>query len=88
MNPVILSEYDSVFCAVEECDLHVRPEHPQVRGWGNWAVLASGMIIGRRRFQGRLLCDRCATLAENTQQKGAGRLIGSRANLFKVEGKS
>jgi hypothetical protein len=63
MNTVIVSEYDSVFCAVEECDLHVRPEDPQVRGWGNWAVFANGLIIGRRRIEDRILCDRCACLA-------------------------
>jgi len=60
MSTVLRAEDDSVFCAEPDCDLHVRPGDPYVHGWGNWAQFSNGLIIGRRKIEGRLLCDRCA----------------------------
>src|SRR5450631_2330478 len=42
------------------CGLHVRMGDPGVRGEGNWAELACGVIIGRLIVQGAFLCDGCA----------------------------
>jgi hypothetical protein len=61
MSEEILTEYDSIFCANATCILHVRPGDPNVQGSGNWAQLADGTIVGRRRVDAIMLCDRCAT---------------------------
>jgi hypothetical protein len=53
-------EYDSIFCANSGCLLHVRPGDSNVRGSGNWAQLEDGTILGRRRVESTMLCDRCA----------------------------
>jgi hypothetical protein len=55
-----LTEYDSIFCANSGCLLHVRPGDSNVRGSGNWAQLDDGTILGRRRVEATMLCDRCA----------------------------
>ena len=55
-----LTEYDSIFCANTGCVLHVRPGDPNVHGSGNWAQFEDGTIIGRRRVESTMLCDRCA----------------------------
>ena len=60
MSEEALTEYDSIFCANAGCVLHVRPGDPNVRGSGNWAEFADGTIIGRRRVESTMLCDRCA----------------------------
>lgn len=60
MPGAILTEFDSVFCANPGCLLHVRPGDENVRGSGNWAELADGIIVGRRRVDAVMLCDRCA----------------------------
>lgn len=52
-------ESGNVFCNNPACDLHVRAGDPGVRGFGNWAVLASGLTIGRGLYHGVYLCDRC-----------------------------
>jgi hypothetical protein len=56
----MLGEYDSSFCANAGCVLHVRPGDANVRGTGNWAELADGVLIGRQRIDAVMLCDRCA----------------------------
>ena len=53
-------DYDSVFCANTGCVLHVRPGDVNVKGNGNWAETADGVIIGRRRVGAVVLCDQCA----------------------------
>jgi hypothetical protein len=60
MTAVHLAEYESTFCANAGCVLHVRPGDANVRGSGNWAQLADGTILGRRRVDTMMLCDRCA----------------------------
>lgn len=55
-------EYDAMFCANTGCDLHVRPGDPNVHGSGNWAQFEDGTVIGRRRIESTMLCDRCANL--------------------------
>jgi hypothetical protein len=59
----MLAEFDAIFCANPGCILHVRPGDPQVHGSGNWAQLSDGTIIGRRRVELTMLCDRCAARA-------------------------
>jgi hypothetical protein len=56
-----LTEYDSIFCANANCILHVRPGDANVQGSGNWAQLEDGTVVGRRRVDAIMLCDRCAT---------------------------
>ena len=53
-------EYDSVFCANTGCALHVRPGDVIVKGNGNWAETADGVITGRQRAGTIMLCDQCA----------------------------
>jgi hypothetical protein len=53
-------EYDSVFCANTGCVLHVRPGDVNVKGNGNWAETADGVITGRQRVGTIILCDLCA----------------------------
>jgi hypothetical protein len=60
MTEEVLTEYDSIFCANPTCVLHVRPGDGNVQGSGNWAQLADGIIVGRRRVEAIMLCDRCA----------------------------
>lgn len=60
MAEEIPTDYDSAFCANTACVLHVRPGDANVRGSGNWARLADGIIVGRRRVGSVMLCDRCA----------------------------
>ena len=47
------------FCSNPTCRLHVRAGDPGVKGAGNWAELAEGLIIGRGIYQGAYLCDPC-----------------------------
>ncbi len=60
MAEEILTDSDSFFCANAGCVLHVRPGDANVRGSGNWAQLADGIMVGRRRVETVTLCDRCA----------------------------
>jgi hypothetical protein len=60
MNEESLTEYDAIFCENPACVLHVRPGDTHVRGSGNWAQLADGIIVGRRRIDAVMLCDQCA----------------------------
>jgi hypothetical protein len=53
------ADFGSYFCTNPECVLHVRAGEPGVEGFGNWAVLPSGVQVGRRRYEGTYLCDRC-----------------------------
>jgi hypothetical protein len=52
-------EYDSPFCSNPDCDLHVRAGASGVSGYGNWAELQSGRIVGRSTYCGLFLCDAC-----------------------------
>jgi len=47
------------FCANPDCELHVRAGAEGVMGWGNWAELPDGRIVGRALYVGLFLCDRC-----------------------------
>jgi hypothetical protein len=60
-----LTEYDSTFCANSDCMLYVRPGDGNVQGSGNWAELAGGIIVGRRRVDAIMLCDRCTARVMN-----------------------
>jgi hypothetical protein len=60
MAEEILTDDDSIFCANRACVLHVRRGDANVRGSGNWAQLADGIIVGRLRVASLTLCDRCA----------------------------
>ena len=60
MAEEILTDHDSIFCANGTCVLHVRRGDANVRGSGNWAQLANGIIVGRRRVGSVTLFDRCA----------------------------
>ena len=53
------ADFGSYFCANPQCVLHVRAGEPGVEGFGNWAVLPSGVQVGRGRCAGTYLCDRC-----------------------------
>lgn len=52
-------ELDFPFCANPLCELHVSAGDPGVRGFGNWAQLPDGRIIGRSFHRGGFLCDTC-----------------------------
>ena len=65
MTEEVLTEFDSIFCANPRCVLHVRPGDANVHGSGNWAQLADGIIVGRRRVDAIMLCDRCAARVMN-----------------------
>lgn len=60
MADLALMEHDSFFCANIGCNLHVRPGDPNVHGSGNWARFEDGTLLGRRRVDSTMLCDRCA----------------------------
>lgn len=53
-----LVESSQPFCANSHCALHVRVGDAGVEGSGNWAEL-EGHLIGRGRYDGRMLCDHC-----------------------------
>jgi hypothetical protein len=65
MTEEVLTEFDSIFCANPRCVLHVRPGDANVHGSGNWAQLTDGIIVGRRRVDAIMLCDRCAARVMN-----------------------
>ena len=48
------------FCSNPRCDLHVRVDDPNVKGFGDWAILESGITVSHRWVRGELLCDLCA----------------------------
>lgn len=47
------------FCANPSCTLHIPDGHDGM-GYGNWAELHNGCIVGRTRVNGRTYCDPCA----------------------------
>ena len=53
------ADFGSYFCANPQCMLHVRAGDPGVEGFGNWAVLPSGVLVGRGRYARTYLCDQC-----------------------------
>jgi hypothetical protein len=79
MTDEVLTEYDSIFCANTGCVLHVRPGDPNVRGSGNWAQFEDGTIIGRRRVESTMLCDRCAARVMRGEVTLATRLTAAAA---------
>ena len=52
-------EHDFPFCGNPHCELHVRAGDPRVAGFGNWARMPDGRIIGCGRYHGVFLCDAC-----------------------------
>jgi hypothetical protein len=64
----MIIEYD-LFCANAACALHVRRGDAHVNGWGNWAKLSDGIIVGRRRVNDIMLCDRCAASAIKSERE-------------------
>ena len=54
-----LFELDFPFCANPRCELHVRAGNPGVHGFGNWAQLSDGRIVGRSFYRDGFLCDTC-----------------------------
>jgi len=56
-------ELDFHFCANPQCELHVRAGDPGVHGFGNWAQLPDGRIIGRSFHRDGFLCDTCCRTA-------------------------
>jgi hypothetical protein len=59
-------ETDYPFCSNSRCELHVRAGDPGVHGFGHWARLPDGRIIGRGLYDGIFLCDRCGRAAIGT----------------------
>jgi hypothetical protein len=58
-NIMIGLEKDFPFCANPDCQLYVCIGDPGVMGFGNWAQLPDGRIIGRSIHSGVYLCDAC-----------------------------
>jgi hypothetical protein len=52
-------EKEFPFCSNPDCELYVRTGDPGVIGYGNWARLSDGTIVGRDIYSGVFLCDRC-----------------------------
>lgn len=63
-----LFEHEQLFCANPQCWLHVRLGDPGVTGSGNWAQI-DGVLVGRGRYGGKMLCDRCGKLSMGTSTK-------------------
>jgi hypothetical protein len=79
MTEEVRTEYDSIFCANPRCVLHVRPGDANVHRSGNWAQLADGIIVGRRRVDAIVLCDRCAARVMKGEVTLATRTVVSAA---------
>lgn len=47
------------FCTNPACVLHVCADDQGVDGRGEWAVRPDGIVTGRARYDGRVLCDLC-----------------------------
>jgi len=47
------------FCSNPDCELHVHAGSPGVVGWGNWAEMPDGRIIGRGLYCHLFWCDSC-----------------------------
>jgi hypothetical protein len=52
-------EKDHPFCSNPDCLLYVRVGDSGVVGFGNWAQLPDGRIVGRSIYNGIYLCDAC-----------------------------
>jgi hypothetical protein len=52
-------ESDYPFCRNLPCELHVRAGDTGVHGFGYWAHLPNGRIVGRGLYNGVFLCDPC-----------------------------
>lgn len=57
------------FCSNPSCMLHVRPGDQGVAGEGNWA-LVDGLIVGRGRYGGKMLCDPCGQVGADVDARG------------------
>lgn len=60
MNASAFFENMQVFCDNPRCLLHLAPDAPNVRESGNWALLPSGLFVGRQPVGTQMLCDFCA----------------------------
>jgi hypothetical protein len=58
ITPDAVAFVDEPFCSNQSCHLHVRDGDAGVTGEGNWA-LVDGLVFGRGRYNGKMLCDRC-----------------------------
>lgn len=61
------------FCANPACDLHLRATDVNVRGRGEWAELANGLMFSRTRMGEAMYCDKCVRAAiegERVKQSG------------------
>jgi hypothetical protein len=56
---------DEPFCSNQSCHLHVRNGDAGVTGDGNWA-LVDGLVFGRGRYDGKMLCDHCGAASVRT----------------------
>ena len=52
-------ESDYPFCSNLLCELHVRAGDTSIHGFGNWARMPDGRMIGRGLYNGAFLCDPC-----------------------------
>ena len=56
-------EHDFPFCGNAHCELHVCAGDARVEGFGNWAEMPDGRIVGRGLYDGIFLCDGCGRAA-------------------------
>jgi hypothetical protein len=54
------------FCSNPSCVLHVSAGTPGVVGWGQWAELPNGLIVGRGLLNGVPVCDLCWAAMRDT----------------------
>jgi hypothetical protein len=61
LHEVPLTPHDGVapFCSNPDCVLYIRAGDPGVVGYGNWAELSGGILMGRGIYHGLYLCDLC-----------------------------
>jgi hypothetical protein len=52
-------ELEYPFCSNPRCELHLRIGDPRVHGYGNWAQMPDGRMIGRGLYDNVFLCDPC-----------------------------
>ena len=66
-------EHDFPFCSNPCCELHVRAADPAVGGFGHWAEMPDGRVIGRGLYDGKFLCDPCGRVAIGTAELSPGK---------------
>jgi hypothetical protein len=62
------------FCANVRCILHVTSDSAGVVGWGNWAELPNGLIVGRGLIDGIPMCDLCSENIRAMSKSGVPRV--------------